>query len=76
MTHRRIILIFGGLIGALALVQTLQQPAAAQAGLSQVERLYILNCGEGVAGEISRWSPGVNAGKPMAFADNCQGRNQ
>ncbi|MGA3771027.1 N-acyl homoserine lactonase family protein [Ralstonia nicotianae] len=38
---------------------------------SGVERLYILNCGEGVAGDISRWSPGVNVGKPMAFADNC-----
>ncbi|MES2070616.1 MAG: N-acyl homoserine lactonase family protein [Pseudomonadota bacterium] len=38
---------------------------------SGVERLYILNCGEGVAGDISRWSPGVNIGKPMPFADNC-----
>lgn len=36
-----------------------------------VARLYILNCGEGVAGDISRWSPGVNIGKSMAFADNC-----
>ena len=36
-----------------------------------VERLYILNCGEGVAGDISRWSPGVNEGKSMAFVDNC-----
>lgn len=36
-----------------------------------VERLYILNCGEGVAGDISRWSPGVNVGKPMDFVDTC-----
>ena len=36
-----------------------------------LERLYILNCGEGVAGDISRWSPGVNEGKPMDFVDNC-----
>src|SRR5881398_982791 len=35
------------------------------------ERLYILNCGEGVAGDISRWSPGVNVGKSMDFADSC-----
>jgi N-acyl homoserine lactone hydrolase len=35
------------------------------------ERLYILNCGEGVAGDISRWSPGVNVGKSMEFVDNC-----
>jgi len=38
---------------------------------SGVERLYILNCGEGVAGDISRWSPGVNVGKSMPFSDNC-----
>jgi N-acyl homoserine lactone hydrolase len=36
-----------------------------------IERLYILNCGEGVTGDISRWSPGVNVGKPMDFVDNC-----
>jgi glyoxylase-like metal-dependent hydrolase (beta-lactamase superfamily II) len=36
-----------------------------------VEKLYILNCGEGVAGDISRWSPGVNVGKSMDFVDNC-----
>lgn len=36
-----------------------------------VERLYILNCGEGEAGDVSRWSPGVNVGQPMAFVDNC-----
>jgi N-acyl homoserine lactone hydrolase len=36
-----------------------------------LERLYILNCGEGVAGDISRWSPGVNVGKSMDFVDNC-----
>ena len=43
----------------------------AQTGKSGVERLYILNCGEGVAGDISRWSPGVNEGKSMDFVDNC-----
>ncbi|MEI7805667.1 MAG: N-acyl homoserine lactonase family protein [Hyphomicrobiales bacterium] len=36
-----------------------------------IEKLYILNCGEGVAGDISRWSPGVNEGKSMDFVDNC-----
>ena len=46
------------------------QPSCAQAKPG-VERLYILNCGEGVAGDISRWSPGVNVGKSMDFVDNC-----
>jgi glyoxylase-like metal-dependent hydrolase (beta-lactamase superfamily II) len=45
--------------------------AQAQQPKSGVERLYVLNCGEGVAGDISRWSPGVNEGKPMDFVDNC-----
>jgi N-acyl homoserine lactone hydrolase len=36
-----------------------------------VERLYVLNCGEGVAGDISRWSPGVDEGKSKDFVDNC-----
>jgi len=46
-------------------------PALAQAGKPGVEKLYILNCGEGVAGDISRWSPGVNVGKSMDFVDSC-----
>jgi glyoxylase-like metal-dependent hydrolase (beta-lactamase superfamily II) len=45
--------------------------AHAQTNKSSVERLYVLNCGEGVAGDISRWSPGVNEGKSMDFVDNC-----
>ena len=50
---------------------TLGQPAPAQATKPGIERLYILNCGEGVAGDISRWSPGVNVGKSMDFVDSC-----
>jgi N-acyl homoserine lactone hydrolase len=49
-------------LGALA-------PGSAQA--AGLERLYILNCGEGIAGDISRWSPGVNVGQSMPFVDNC-----
>jgi N-acyl homoserine lactone hydrolase len=43
----------------------------AQAAKPGLERLYILNCGEGRAGDISRWSPGVNVGQSMDFVDNC-----
>lgn len=38
---------------------------------SGIERLYILYCGEGTAGDISLWSPGVNVGQPMEFSVNC-----
>jgi hypothetical protein len=37
-----------------------------------LERLYILNCGGGVAGDISRWSPGVNEGKSMDFVEDSR----
>jgi len=46
-------------------------PGHAQSGKPGVEKLYILNCGEGVAGDISRWSPGLNEGKSMNFVDSC-----
>src|SRR5438105_141137 len=46
------------------------QPASAESK-SGVERLYILYCGEGTAGDISLWSPGVNVGKTMEFSVNC-----
>lgn len=36
-----------------------------------VEKLYILNCGEGITSDVSRWTPGMNEGKPMAFVDTC-----
>ena len=48
-----------------------QAQSAGGAAKSGVERLYVLNCGEGVAGDISRWSPGVDEGKSMDFVDNC-----
>ena len=57
-------------IAALATLLVSTLPAAAQTK-SGADKLYILNCGEGVAGDISRWSPGVNVGKSMDFVDNC-----
>jgi N-acyl homoserine lactone hydrolase len=55
-------------LAAVLLTGLLSVASGAQAG---VEKLYILNCGEGVAGDISRWSPGVNEGKSMDFVDSC-----
>jgi len=54
------------LSGALGLISS-----RAQSDATGVAKLYILNCGEGVAGDISRWSPGVNEGQSMDFVDNC-----
>jgi len=57
-------------LGIAALCAWANQPAFAQPKPG-IEKLYILNCGEGVAGDIGRWSPGVNEGKSMDFVDNC-----
>src|SRR5215471_5328331 len=58
------------LLSAL-LIAALGALAAGSAQAAGLERLYILNCGEGMAGDISRWSPGVNVGQSMPFVDNC-----
>jgi N-acyl homoserine lactone hydrolase len=38
---------------------------------SGVERLYVFNCGDSTVTDVSRWTPGANAGKPAAFSANC-----
>lgn len=43
--------------------------ANAFAQTKNADRLYILNCGEGVVGDISRWTPGASGMKD--FVDNC-----
>ncbi len=42
-------------------------PASAQTA----DRLYVMDCGHNVAKDQSRWSPGVNVGKPIEFSDTC-----
>lgn len=71
MTHARRLLVAASVAAVLGATAASLQRASAQGARTGVERLYILNCGEGVAGDISRWSPGVNVGKSMDFVDNC-----
>ncbi len=61
---------FPSIAAALSVV-ALCASAAPSAQAAGLEKLYILDCGEGTAGDISRWSPGVNEGKSMPFVDNC-----
>ncbi len=35
------------------------------------DRLYVMDCGHNAALDQSRWSPGVNVGKPLDLSDNC-----
>jgi glyoxylase-like metal-dependent hydrolase (beta-lactamase superfamily II) len=62
-----------GIRFALAAVALLMSAdvASAQSEKTGVERVYILNCGEGATSDISRWSPGVNEGKSWEFVDTC-----
>jgi len=55
---------------AIAALGFTVDPAAA-AGSRTVDRLYVLDCGEVHAPDQSRWSPGVNVGKPIVNSDNC-----
>jgi N-acyl homoserine lactone hydrolase len=34
-------------------------------------RLYIFDCGQGHADDMSRWTPGINAGTPLDVSGNC-----
>jgi N-acyl homoserine lactone hydrolase len=35
------------------------------------DRMYVMDCGNNAALDQSRWSPGVNVGKPIELSDNC-----
>jgi N-acyl homoserine lactone hydrolase len=54
----------------VALLSLLPGPSSS-ARAAGVDRLYILDCGEGSAPDQSRWSPGVNVGVPLEVSDNC-----
>jgi N-acyl homoserine lactone hydrolase len=36
-----------------------------------VDRLYVMDCGHNAALDQSRWSPGINVGRPIELSDNC-----
>jgi N-acyl homoserine lactone hydrolase len=46
--------------------------APARAGdMQNVQRMYVLYCGESDTKDVSVWSPGVDVGKPRDFSDSC-----
>ena len=59
------------LIALAAAVAALAWAATGVVAAGGVERLYVLDCGQNVGKDQSRWSPGVNEGKPIEFSDNC-----
>src|SRR5271169_2753834 len=38
---------------------------------SGVDKLYVIDCGDGSGPDESRWTPGVNVGTPIGFPGHC-----
>jgi glyoxylase-like metal-dependent hydrolase (beta-lactamase superfamily II) len=55
-------------IAAIVLSSCAHHPERSSTG---VQRMYVFNCGESTVTDISRWTPGVNIGKPGEFSANC-----
>ena len=64
MTRHRWIL----MVALLCAASVAPAPSGAQSG---IERLHVLDCGQNVGRDQSRWTPGVNEGKAIEFSDNC-----
>ena len=58
------------LTAAVAFIAVAFAPAAFAQGKG-IERLYILECGQGHTGDMSRWTPGQNVNVPMDIVDDC-----
>src|SRR3989441_5536357 len=58
-------------IALTAMVAALAWTAVLSGAAGGLERLYVLECGQNIGKDQSRWSPGVNEGKPIEFSDNC-----
>jgi N-acyl homoserine lactone hydrolase len=58
-------------IALIAGLVTWPAVAVGEEGRGTVERLYVIECGQGHAKDVSRWSPGVNEGKPIDYVSNC-----
>jgi N-acyl homoserine lactone hydrolase len=57
-------------LAALGLVLAAASPSA-QAQGSGLERLYVIDCGTSVGPDKSRWTPGIDVGKPLPMVGNC-----
>jgi len=58
-------------LGSAVAVAAIASVSAVHAQSKGVDRLYILECGQGHTGDMSRWTPGKNINVPMDIVDNC-----
>ena len=54
-----------------ALLVTIAATLVTGADANGLKRMYVLDCGRLIAKDQSRWTPGVNAGKPRELSNNC-----
>lgn len=59
------------LMAAAAAAVLLASCATPGGPASGVERMYVIDCGENHVTDLSRWTPGVNVGKPWVFGNHC-----
>src|SRR6266851_4346261 len=59
------------LIALTAIVAALAWTAVLAGAAGGLERLYVLDCGQNIGKDQSRWSPGHYKSKPIEFSDNC-----
>jgi len=59
------------ILASFAIVICLGSCAQMSAQKNGVQRMYVFNCGESTVNDVSRWTPGVNVGKPGEFSANC-----
>ena len=66
------------LVAVLALataIPSMRISAAPNPGVkSGVDRLYVIDCGDGSGPDESRWTPGANVGSPVDFPGRLPGR--
>ena len=58
----------GGVLAVAALLAGACATPTPQTGL---DRMYVINCGENHVKDVSRWTPGVNVGRPHVFSNYC-----
>ncbi len=56
-------------LGAALLLSALMWPLQSYA--QAPVKLYIFDCGDGHAADMSRWTPGINVGTPFDVSGNC-----
>jgi len=60
-----------GMVVAVVAVLLFSITGRAQSSGKGVDKMYVLDCGQGHAPDESRWTVGVNVGNPIDISDSC-----